>query len=338
VTVDAAINSGNSGGPVLSQTTGGLVGVAFQGYAGSSVENQGHMVPAPVVDRFLRGWENETKDAELKKSPTLPSLGVHLQLLNSPSLRKFLKMKETHSGVMVTHVEHGSSAEGTLRVGDVLMEVDGVSLANDGSVVFLGQRLAMVAILQARFIGDKVPVLMLRDGKEITVDVTLKALRQLVPRGQYDVRPPFVLVGGLIFQPLSLEYLQSWGGDLKDAPTHLVGEYYDGISGPDKKEVVVLSQVLSDDINVGFTFDSVGLDYVASVNGEPVADMAAFVEALRVGVHGSEEFITLEVTRGNVKNVVVLEVAKLKQADELIQERYQIPKRHSVHFRDIYEK
>jgi hypothetical protein len=183
-----------------------------------------------------------------------------------------------------------------------------------------------------------VPVLMLRDGKEITVDVTLKALRQLVPRGQYDVRPPFVLVGGLLFQPLSLEYLQSWGGDLKDAPTHLVGEYYDGISGPDKKEVVVLSQVLSDDINVGFTFDSVGLDYVASVNGEPVADMAAFVEALRVGVHGSEEFITLEVTRGNVKNVVVLEVAKLKQADELIQERYQIPKRHSVHFRDIYEK
>ena len=31
VTVDAAINSGNSGGPVLSQSTGGLVGVAFQG-------------------------------------------------------------------------------------------------------------------------------------------------------------------------------------------------------------------------------------------------------------------------------------------------------------------
>ena len=252
--------------------------------------------------------------------------------------KKFLKMKTEHSGVMVTHVEHGSSAEGALQVGDVLMEVDGVKLANDGSVVFLGQRLAMVAILQARFIGDVVPIRMLRDGVEFTVDVTLKALRQLVPRGQYDVRPPFLLVGGLLFQPLSLEYLQSWGGDLKDAPTHLVEEYYDGISGPDKKEVVVLSQVLSDDVNVGFTFDSVGLDYVASVNGAPVADMAAFVKALRKGVHGKDEFITLEVTRGNVRNVVVLEVSKLKEADELIQERYQIPKRHSTHFRDIYEK
>jgi S1-C subfamily serine protease len=239
---------------------------------------------------------------------------------------------------MVTHVEHGSSAEGTLQSGDVLMEVDGVKLANDGSSVFLGQRLAMVAILQARFIGDEVPIKLLRDGEEMTKVVTLKALRQLVPRGQYDIRPPFVLVGGLLFQPLSLEYLQSWGGDLKDAPTHLVEEYYDGISGPDKKEVVVLSQVLSDDVNVGFTFDSVGLDYVASVNNQPVADMEAFVEALRKGVHGADEFITLEVTRGNVRNVVVLEVAKLKEADELIQERYQIPTRHSVHFRDIHEK
>ena len=331
VTVDAAINSGNSGGPVLSQQTGGLVGVAFQGYAGSSVENQGHMVPAPVIARFLAGVD------DAGRPPQLPSLGVHLQLLNSPSLRKYLKMKDSDTGVMVTHVEYGSSAEGLLSPGDVLLEVDGVKLANDGSAVFLGQRLAMVAILQARFIGDKVPVRLLRAGKEMRVEVTMKALRTLVPRGQYDVRPPFVIVGGLLFQPLSLEYLQSWGGDLKDAPTHLVELYYDGVSGPDRKEVVVLSQVLSDDCNVGFTFDSVGLDYVQTVNGEKVADMQAFVAALRAGVTSGDEFIRMEVGRSNIPQTVVLEVAKLKAADEMIQDRYQIPLRRSAHFDDILE-
>ena len=125
VTVDAAINSGNSGGPVLSQTTGAIMGIAFQGYAGSSVENQGHMVPAPVIHHFLRGVETGV--------PGLPSLGVHLQLLTSPTMRKFLKMSDGQSGVMVTHVEYGSSAEGVLRNGDVLLEVDGVALANDGA-------------------------------------------------------------------------------------------------------------------------------------------------------------------------------------------------------------
>jgi hypothetical protein len=231
----------------------------------------------------------------------------------------------------------GSSAEGTLIRGDVLLEVDGVKLANDGSAIFLGQRLAMVAILQARFIGDEVPVRLLREGKETTLPVTLKALRSLVPRGQYDVRPPFVIVGGFLFQPLSLEYLQSWGGDLKDAPTHLVELYYDGVSGPDKKEVVVLSQVLSDEVNVGFTFDSIGLDYVRGVNGKPVADMAAFVAALRAGVTSGEEFILLEVGRSNVPQTVVLEVAKLKAADQTIEDRYQITQRRSSHYEDILE-
>ena len=40
------------------------------------------------------------------------------------------------------------------------------------------------------------------------VEAELKPPSLLVPRGQYDVRPPFMLVGGILFQPLSLEFLQ----------------------------------------------------------------------------------------------------------------------------------
>ena len=68
----------------------------------------------------------------------------------------------------------------------------------------------------------------------------------------------------------------------------------------DKKEVVVLSQVLSDEANIGFTFDSVGLDYVKTINGAPVADMHRFVAAIKKSIKAGDEFIKLEVTRGNV--------------------------------------
>ena len=327
VTVDAAINSGNSGGPVLSQSKGEIVGIAFQGYAGSSVENQGHMVPAPVIHHFL--------DGVAKGSSGLPSLGVHLQLLMSPSLRKWLKMSDDQTGVMVTHVEHDSSAEGVLRAGDVVLEVDGVQLANDGSCLFLGQRLALIAVLQARTIGTRVPIRILREGEEQTVEVGLKTLKPLVPRGQYDVRPPFVILGGMLFQPLSLEYLQSWGGDLKDAPTHLVEKYFDGVTSADFREVVVLSQVLSDEINVGFTFDSVGLDYVTRVNGEAVVDMASFVDTCAACAASGEEFMRIEVTRGSIPQTVVLETGALQGANQRIMERYQIPAVSSPDFEEI---
>jgi hypothetical protein len=46
---------------------------------------------------------------------------------------------------------------------------------------------------------------------------------------------------------------------------------------------------------VGFTFDSVGLDYVKSVNDAPVADMQSFVAAVRAGIVSGEEYVRMEV-------------------------------------------
>lgn len=127
VTVDAAVNSGNSGGPVVSETTGTVVGIAFQGYAGSDIESQGHMVPPPIIGRFLA--------AVAAGRPTgLPSLGVYLQLLEAPSLRARLQMAKQDTGVLVTWVEHGSVCEGVLQAGDVLMSVAGVAISNDSKI------------------------------------------------------------------------------------------------------------------------------------------------------------------------------------------------------------
>ena len=278
VTVDAAINSGNSGGPVLSQSTGGLVGVAFQGYAGSSVENQGHMVPAPVIDRFLKGvLEGDGPRREASRVEGAAAAPEPRRASAAPQLAE-------PSEVLEDAGRHAHGGDGDARRAREQRGGDatpGGRRARGGRGEarqrrerrLLGQRLAMVAILQARFIGDVVPLKILRGGEEKKVDVTLKALCAARAPGAVR-RPPAVRHRrGLALPALSLEYLQSWGGDLKDAPTHLVEQYYDGISGPDKKEVVVLSQVLSDDVNVGFTFDSVGLDYVATVDGAPVADM-----------------------------------------------------------------
>jgi S1-C subfamily serine protease len=51
--VDAAINSGNSGGPVLLGDH--VVGIAFQCL--TSGENIGYIIPVPVINHFLQDLE-----------------------------------------------------------------------------------------------------------------------------------------------------------------------------------------------------------------------------------------------------------------------------------------
>lgn len=326
VTVDAAVNSGNSGGPVVDCSTGKLMGIAFQGYAGSSVENQGHMVPSPFIHHFLEGVR--------RGNPQLPSLGVHLQLLMSPVLRESLGMVTgKHTGVMVARVDFGASAFGTLRAGDVLLEVDGLPIANDGSCTMYGRRLALISTVQRRFVGDKVTLKILRNREEMEVEAELKPPSLLVPRGQYDVRPPFMLVGGFLFQPLSLEFLQSWG-DLKDAPVHLVGEYYASPVKKERTEVVCLTQVLQDEVNIGYSWDSLGLEVVSAVNNVEVNNMAHLVELVDAAIDtpGDEVYLTLHLGRERTPQKVVLQKAKLADSDQRIRGRYNIPKPRSSHF------
>ncbi len=327
VTVDAAVNSGNSGGPVVSETSGLIIGIAFQGYAGSDVENQGHMVPAPIMQRFLAA-------AAAGRPVGLPSLGVYLQLLQSPALRARLRMRDGDTGVLVTWVEHASCCEGVLQAGDVLLEIDGVRVANDGTCLVLGRRLALAAVLHRRCFGDAVPLAVLRDGQAQQLTVTLSSATGLVPRGQYDVTPAYFLLAGLLFQPLSLEYLQTWG-DLKDAPPHLLVLHYDGVRSASRTEVVLLTQVLADEANVGYSGDTHGMDVVTRLNGTPVRDLRSFVTAVQKLLADGVRFIELDTSRGDLCQRVVVEAAHVQAADARVMSRYHVPATCSHHFRDL---
>ena len=324
VTVDAAVNSGNSGGPVVSEASGEVVGIAFQGYAGSDVENQGHMVPPPLIGRFLAA-------ARAGRPTGLPSLGVYLQLLQSPALRSQLRMAAGDTGVLVTWVEHGSCCEGVLRIGDVVMAVGGVRVANDGTCPVLGRRLALAAVLHSHIYGDTLPLRILRDGAPTELSVTLKPSGGLVPRGQYGVTPPYFLLAGLLFQPLSLEYLSTWG-DIKDAPPHLLQLYYDGVKTAERAEVVLLTQVLADEANVGYSGDTHGMDVVTHLNGARVRDLRSFVADVQAALRAGVPYVELATARGDLTQRVVLAAAGVDAADARIAARYHVPACCSAHF------
>jgi len=268
-TVDAAINEGNSGGPVFAR--GKVVGIAFQ--ALQEAENIGEMVPAPIIRRFLDGVKKG-------KDPCVPGLGITTQPLENPALRAHFGMKPRHSGVLVTAVQYGSSAWGKLEVGDVLMQLDGLRIADNGTVRYRGRfRCQFDAVVGDHSIGDRVPARILRGGSVRAVSLRMEPMAWLVPRTEFDRRPMWFLYGGLVFQRLTAEFLRIWGEHWWDkAPKELLHLFYSGTRKPDRQEVVVLAQVLADAVNVGY--EPFHNDVVEQVNGEAPVDMADFVRRM----------------------------------------------------------
>jgi len=269
--IDAAINPGSSGGPVVEGN--GLVGIAFGGAEG---DNIGYMIPPPVIRHFLQDLEDGAYGG-------IPSLGVSVQKMENPGIRKKYGMEETTTGVLVNRVHWGSPAQDLLAPGDVIVSVSGVDVENDGTVAFReGERTHFEYLVQQRFMGETIRLKVLRNGKVVDVDVPLTKrlhFERLVPSERHDVTPTYCIFGGLVFEPLTENYLMIWGAEpYEKAPSNLTDCFLNGVKSEDRKEVVLLVKVLADKINVGY--HNLKNRVVSKVNGVDIANMHELVEAL----------------------------------------------------------
>jgi S1-C subfamily serine protease len=284
ISIDAAINSGQSGGAVFS-STGQVVGVSFQSMAGTGeAELVGHAIPTPIVQHFLDDYERH--DAYTG----FPVLGAEWQRLESPSTRAALGMQPGQTGVFVRRVDRTAPASAVLAAGDVLLSLDGVAIGNDGTVPFArrqGERVAFSHLISTKFVGDGVRLSILRGGKARTVTAALHGPSRLAPVHLSGRAPSYFVWGGLAFTPLSIPLLRSEYG-AKDyefeAPLRLLELATGWSSAPSRpgQQVVLLSQVLAADASADVTF---GLEdfanvRVAAVDGAKIESMAGLVAAL----------------------------------------------------------
>ncbi|RLB32825.1 MAG: hypothetical protein DRH20_14280, partial [Deltaproteobacteria bacterium] len=77
-----------------------------------------------------------------------------------------------------------------------------------------GERTFLGYAIQSKFIGDEAHLGILRDGRLIKVTVPLTRpidFGRLVPHDRYDVPPTYYIVGGFVFEPLTVNYLKDFG-------------------------------------------------------------------------------------------------------------------------------
>ncbi|OGR47675.1 MAG: hypothetical protein A2X40_10825 [Elusimicrobia bacterium GWC2_65_9] len=274
VQTDAAINAGNSGGPVFMD--GRLIGIAFQHMVAPGSENIGYVVPMPVIRRFL-------EDVKSGRYKGIPALGVAYQEAENHSLRRAYGLKEDATGVLINKIQYQSSAWGVLQPGDMLMFLDGTPIGQNGSVTLRGdERVDFGHLVARRQVGDEIEVEVVRDLKSLKLKLKLKLQTDLVPGPRHDQKPTYFVLGGFVFMPLSEDFLRAHGGGTYKLRS-IAGE---DVATPERTEVVTLSQVLAHEVNLGY--HGWQLQTVVKLNGKAVGSMKDLVEAARRPMDGRQ--------------------------------------------------
>jgi hypothetical protein len=147
-----------------------------------------------------------------------------------------------------------------LQVGDIVTAVANREIDQNGNYVDpLYGKIEFTNLLSAHaYSGDVVPFRIQRSGKPMDLKVTLEhrdAKDYVSPPYNLDQPPAYYVLGGLIFQELSRQYLKEWGSNWqREAPQRLVylDHFQSELFPEGNRRVVILSQVLPANSTIGY--------------------------------------------------------------------------------------
>jgi serine protease Do len=274
IQTDAAINMGNSGGPMFD-LNGNVIGInsALISPTGASV-GIGLAIPAelakPVIDSLMRG-----------QRPQRGYLGVGLQPLDE-NLAPSLGLQKDTGEIVRSVVAGGPAARAGLQQGDVIVRVGNQQVTPEQTVSYL------IANTQ---VGSRVPLEIIRGGRRQTIQVTVgqrpteQELARLgggggttqgAPNGGQAVTPQRAL--GLSLAPVTPELARA-----ANLP-------------PNVRGVIITSVDANSDAS------DEGLqrgDLIISVNGNLVTTPAQVVSAVDAARRAGRPSVLLLVKRGN---------------------------------------
>lgn len=164
IQTDAAINSGNSGGPLLS-SQGEVIGMNT---AVSSVgQNIGFALPARELRSVLESYQKNGRIVRaymgVRYAPVTPELKAQKNLTVDTGV--LVEGEQDQPGVL----PDSPAQKAGIREGDIILEADGRKLGVDVS---------LQTIILGKAPGDALTVKVLRDGKEMTVTVRLEERKE----------------------------------------------------------------------------------------------------------------------------------------------------------------
>ncbi len=286
------------GGAVVMRN-GKLTGLVMQ----SDDEQRVEVIPAAMIRAFLDG---------IGKPAGVPALGVGFQSLTNPAMTA----RFGAGGIVITSVDLGGTCDGVARPRDVLLSIDGVAVDADGLVAYAGQTLRHYVVLGTKHAGDQIRLGLRRDGVAREAEVTLAPWVPLVPSAPRDRAPRYMVFGGLVFQPLTRDYLTTWETWWNNAPKELLTAFYLGRRSAERHELLVLTEVLEGPLTTGY--DTYVNETVVRVDDRVPRDLADLARLL----DDARGTVTLEMSSGAL---LVCDVDAVREAAAGIRDEHEIP-------------
>ncbi len=200
VQIDAAINPGNSGGPAVVGDK--MIGLAFSHL--NNAQNIGYIIPNEEIELFLKDIADGHYDGK-------PALYDELQTLENASLRNYLKLDSAVHGIVV-HRPYVHGEDNPLKEWDVITRIGDTPVDDQGMIIIGGNvRVNFLYRVQQITKNNKVQLTIVRDGKQLLVNVpTFNEKPYLIPdlKGAY---PPYFIYGPLVFSKATRQYLGGLG-------------------------------------------------------------------------------------------------------------------------------
>lgn len=154
IQTDAALNPGNSGGPLLN-SAGQVVGINVATTRGA--DNVSFAIPVntlkPILESFLR-------EGRIVK----PYIGVSYVTIS----KEIASLRRMPEGAFISMVLRDSPAgKAGLQVGDIVVSVDGVKLESENS---------LSRLIQKKKVGDTIAIEIDRNGEQKNMKITLEEM------------------------------------------------------------------------------------------------------------------------------------------------------------------
>lgn len=165
-------------------------------------------ISSPVIEHFL---------TESQRGPYkgFPRAGVGFSPTRDPQLRRFLKLRESDGGVYVNQVDQsGPAAKAGVKEGDVLVAINGKQVDPDGNYLHpVYGKLSITHLTTTEaYSGQSVQMTVTRNGerRDLPVELFRRPIEDYAIE-PYTIgrRPRYYILGGLVFQELTRQYLRN---------------------------------------------------------------------------------------------------------------------------------